>query len=182
MGKYSEEKKVAAAADYCGGHLGLRATARRHGVNVASLRLWAAAYRVHGVEGVRAKERRFYSVQFKLRVLQRMQADKLSHRQVAALFNIRRRDIVGVWQRAYEMGGVAALCPHSSLRRIPMTKQTDPGSGASESEDDEKRTRQELLDELHQLRAENAYLKKLKALAQENQQPVHDKEPKSCKS
>jgi hypothetical protein len=29
---------------------------------------------------------------------------------------------------------------------------------------------------------ENAYLKKLKALAPENQQPAHDKEPKSCKS
>ena len=29
---------------------------------------------------------------------------------------------------------------------------------------------------------ENAYLKKLKALAQTNQQPAHDKEPKSCKT
>src|SRR5690348_10927231 len=93
VGKYSDQKKIAAAADYCGGHLGLRATARRHGVNVASLRLWAAAYRVHGAAGVRSKERRFYTVQFKLRVLQRMQTDKLSHRQVAALFDIRRRDI-----------------------------------------------------------------------------------------
>jgi len=182
VGKYSDQKKIAAAADYCGGHLGLRATARRHGVNVASLRLWAAAYRVHGAVGVRSKERRFYTVQFKLRVLQRMQTDKLSHRQVAALFDIRRRDIIGVWQRAYETGGVAALNPHSSLRCMGMAKHKNSESAASEPEDDETRSRQELLDELRQLRMENAYLKKLKALAPENQQPAHDKEPKSCKS
>jgi transposase len=46
--------------------------------------------------------------------------------------------------------------------------------------DDSKRSRQELVDELQQLRMENAYLKKLKALAQA--ESAHDKEPKSCKS
>jgi transposase len=53
-------------------------------------------------------------------------------------------------------------------------------SGA-EGPEDETRTRQELLDELRQLRMENAYLKKLKALARA-EEPVHDNEPKSCKS
>jgi transposase InsO family protein len=59
VGKYSDQKKIAAAADYCGGHLGLRATARRHGVNVASLRLWAAAYRVLDLEELQAALRRY---------------------------------------------------------------------------------------------------------------------------
>ena len=176
MGIYSDQKKVAAAADYCGGCLGLKQVARRHGVNVASLRLWAAAYRVHGPAGVKTKRRKFYSAQFKLSVLQRMRSEKLSLRQVAALFNIRNRDMIVLWERAYELGGVAALYPHSSIRRTTMAKQTDTKSGAKEPED-ETRTRQELLEELHQLRMENAYLKKLKALAQANQQPAHDKEP-----
>src|SRR5579863_7857449 len=109
MGRYSDRAKVAAAEDYCRGYLGLREVARRHGVNVASLRLWAAAYRVHGAAGVRTKQRKFYSAEFKLSVLQRMRSESLSHRQVAALFNIRNRDMIGVWQRAYEVGGVAAL-------------------------------------------------------------------------
>jgi transposase len=176
MGKYSDQTKIAAAEDYCRGHLGLKEVARRHGVNVASLRLWAAAYRVHGEAGVQTKQRKFYSAQFKLSVLQRMRSEKLSYRQVAALFNIRNRDMIALWERAYEMGGVAALYPHSSIRRTTMAKQTDTKSGAREPED-ETRTRQELLEELHQLRMENAYLKKLKALAQANQQPAHDKEP-----
>ena len=52
---------------------------------------------------------------------------------------------------------------------------------AGKKRTDDKRPRQELLDELQQLRMENAYLKKLKALAQSDE-PAHDTEPKSCKS
>jgi transposase len=44
------------------------------------------------------------------------------------------------------------------------------------------RAREELLEELQQLRMEVAYLKKLRALAQADQDRPHGKEPKSCKS
>jgi len=71
MAIYSIQAKIAAAEDYCKGHLGLREVAKRHRVNVASLRLWAAAYRIHGAAGVRTKRRKFYSAEFKLAVLQR---------------------------------------------------------------------------------------------------------------
>jgi transposase len=181
MGKYSDQTKVAAAADYCAGHLGVKQVARRHGVNVASLRLWAAAYRVHGKAGVQTKQREVYSAAFKMSVLQRIWSEQLSCRQAAALFNIRNRGMILIWERAYEMGGVAALHPHALTRRKMMTEQTDMKSGGSRPED-ETRTRQELLDELHQLRMENVYLKKLKALAQANRQPPREKEPGPCKS
>ena len=90
MGIYTDAKKVEAAADYCRGQLGLKQVARRHSVNVASLRLWVAAYRIHGAAGVRTKQRKYYSAEFKLTVLQRMRSEKLSRRQAAALFNVRR--------------------------------------------------------------------------------------------
>ena len=61
-----------------------------------------------------------------------------------------------------------------------MVEKSEDERGAKKRTDD-KRTRQELVDELQQLRMENAYLKKLKALAQSDE-PAHDKEPKSCKS
>jgi putative transposase len=163
MGKYPNQKKIAAAADYCAGHHGLREVVRRHKVDVSSLRLWAAAYRVHGAAGVRTKRRKFYSAQFKLSVLQRMRTEKLSYRQVAALFNIRNRDMIGLWQRADEFGGVAALHPHSGIRHTAMTKQSDVESDGKDAED-YARTREELLEELHQLRMENAYLKKTEGL------------------
>lgn len=180
MARYSDRKRVEAARDYCKGHLGLRQVAERHGVNVASLRLWAAAYRVHGASGVLTKPREFYSAKFKITVLQRMQNEKLSCRQAAALFNIRRHDMIGQWQLAYRIGGVAALYPHSGARLIAMAKQPIAKSGA-EKLSDETRTRRQLLEELKQLRMENAYLKKLRALAQA-ERPAHDNEPKSCKS
>lgn len=180
MGRYSDQAKIAAAKDYCKGHLGLKEVAGRHGVNVASLRLWAAAYRIHGAPGVRTKNRKFYSAEFKLAVLQRMRSEKLSRRQAAALFNVRRHDMIGVWQRAYDSGGVAALRPTAEFRGESMVEKSED-ERAGKKRTDDKPTRQELLDELQQLRMENAYLKKLKALAQPDE-PAHDTEPKSCKS
>jgi transposase len=177
MGKYSDREKLAAAKDYCSGHQGLRQVAHRHGVNVASLRKWAAAYRVHGAKGVRDRERKYFSADFKLKVLGRMRREMLSYRQVAALFDIRNRDIIAVWERAYAEGGVAALQPHWLKRRSVMEKQTDQKS-AGEDPDEASRTRQELLEELQQLRAENAYLKKLKALTHPDQRTAHGKKPK----
>jgi transposase len=44
-----------------------------------------------------------------------------------------------------------------------------PTTKSEPSPDDEKRTREELLAELNQLRMENAYLKKLRALVQAKQ-------------
>lgn len=176
MARYSDRKKIEAARDYCRGQLGLRQVAHRHGVNVASLRLWAAAYRLHGARGVLTKHRKLYSAKFKLTVLQRMHSDQLSRRQAAALFNIRRHDMIGRWQRAYEVGGAHAL--HSRARGTAMAKRSKPGA---EKRPDQARTREQLLEELHHLRMENAYLKKLKALAQADE-PARDTEPKSCKS
>jgi len=48
VGKYSEETKLAVVEDYCSGTAGLKVVARRHDVNVASLRKWVAGYRSHG--------------------------------------------------------------------------------------------------------------------------------------
>lgn len=55
MGKYAEQTKLAAAEDYCSGHLSQRAVAKRHNVDVSSLRKWIAVYKAHGAAGLRAK-------------------------------------------------------------------------------------------------------------------------------
>ncbi|VWD46723.1 putative transposase [Burkholderia contaminans] len=100
MGKYTDQAKLAAARDYCSGESGLKAVAQRHGVNVSSLRQWIAGYRAHGEEGVRTKKRAptNFSVEFKLSVLKRMHEEGLSQRQTAALFNIRRFNVIGEWE------------------------------------------------------------------------------------
>ncbi|MEM5300073.1 transposase [Burkholderia sp. JPY481] len=60
MGKYSEETKLAVVKDYCSGTARLKVVARRHDVDVTSLRKWVAGYRSHGAAGVREKARAAY--------------------------------------------------------------------------------------------------------------------------
>ncbi len=180
MTNYSHEVRIKATKDYCRGNRDLREVAGRHGVNVSSLRLWVAAYRIHGALGVRTKARKIYSAQFKLDVLQRMRSENLSRRQAAALFNVRRHDMIGIWQRAYDSGGIAAL--HSTADRSrESTMEESEGERPGKNRIDDQRSRQELLEELQHLRMENAYLKKLKALAQTDK-PARESGPESCKS
>lgn len=174
MDKYALEVKLAAVEDYLSGVSGYKIVAARHHVEVSSLRVWIRSYRAHGIDGLKKKRRSVYSVEFKLTVLQRIQADELSYRQAAALFDIRRFDMIGHWKRQYDEGGVEALSQGMEREKKTMTKQSDPESEA-ESYDDEHRTRQQLLDELNLLRMENAYLKKLEALAQEKKQATRRK-------
>jgi transposase-like protein len=121
MGKYTDQTKLAAVKDYCSGESGLKSVASRHGVDVSSLRQWIAGYRAHGEAGVHAKKRgpSNFSAEFKLSVLQRMRDEDLSQRQVAALFNIRRFNVIGEWERntikadrKHSYG-----CPPSTTRR-----------------------------------------------------------------
>jgi transposase len=95
-----------------------------------------------------------------------MWENELSFGQTAAAFNIRNHSAVGVWERSYREGGFDALLPRPRGRPKQMPA---PTTKPEPSPDDEKRTREELLAELNQLRMENAYLKKLRALVQAKQ-------------
>lgn len=156
--------KLEAVETYRAGQLGLRATALHHDVGVSSLRKWIAAYQAHGVAGVHRKRKQVYDVKFKMAVLQRIRDEGLSHRQAAAIFDIRRFDIITAWERAFKKDGMAGLVPHQTTRHSGI--QDDEAEHSSQLNDDEGRTRQSLLKELAALRSENAYLKNLDALVQ----------------
>lgn len=165
MTRYTEKQKLAAVMAYRKGAGGLRATANAHDVGVDSLRAWIAAYEANGKAGLVAKKRGvIYDLDFKLEVLRRMQEEGLSCRQVAALFNIRRLDMVAEWNRLYAAHGAAALQPGWKWEQKRMSK---PPSRRDDREavTNDQRSREELLRDLQQLRAENAYLKKVQALA-----------------
>lgn len=178
MEKYAEQAKLSAVRDYCSGSAGYREVALRHGVDVSSLRKWIAAYQALGATGLKRKRKMHYSPEFKLSVLQRMREEELSYRQTAALFDIRKFDIIGQWERRYDEGGLDALSrqPGSGLHKR-MTKPIP--STQLDSSDDEARTRDDLLAELNQLRMEIAYLKKLDALVQAKERAAQRKKRKS---
>ncbi len=60
MAEGGKEAVRVAAKDYCRSNRGLREVAGRHGVNVSSLRLSVAAYRLLAAEGGRTKGRKSY--------------------------------------------------------------------------------------------------------------------------
>lgn len=176
MGKYTDQAKLDAVKDYCSGETGLKAVARRHDVDVSSLRQWIAGYRAYGEVGGRSKKRspRNFSVEFKLSVLQRMRDEDLSQRQAAALFNIRRFNVIGEWEDKFNQGGPETLARPSVDRSTKMPKTN--AIQAKQQSTDHERSHQDLLDELGNLRMENAYLKKLTALVQTDEQQPQESE------
>ena len=167
MTKHTEQFKLEVVQQYALGTLGYKSLATLHGLNYARVRLWVSLYHHHGAAGL-AKKFSHYDAEFKLSVLQHMWAKDLSYGQVAALFNIRSPGSIGHWERCYHDGGIDALIPRSRggakkmpdslLPKPPLPPDHDPG------------TREELLAEVNHLRMENAYLKKLQALIQLQQQ------------
>lgn len=171
MSKHSPAFKQSVVEFYLGGEESAGSTGRHFGVDHGTVRSWVASYDAHGVDGLRRKFSH-YSADFKLSVLQRMWEDGLSHRQVAAVFDIRNRSCLADWERRYEAGGIEALAPRRRGRSRPMPEPPTPEAPHALVAD-EARSRQELLAELSYLRMENAFLKKLKALTQE--QPLRKK-------
>jgi transposase len=164
--KYTEQFKRKVVDDYLASNNGFKAVAQRHGLaNRSLVERWVAAYRLHGDAGLRKKRSR-YEADFKLSVLRYMWENQLSITQTAAKYDIRRHSMVGAWARAYQDGGAGALAasPRKRLKKmtVPTTKPEVPVG-------EDKRSREELLAEVEQLRMEVAYLKKVEALVQARQ-------------
>jgi transposase len=163
MIKYTEQFKLAVTQQYLSGTLGYKRLAALHGTVAPVVRRWVAAYRVHGIDGLRRKIDR-YDASFKRSVLQYMWDNALSNAQAAMAFNIRNPTTIGIWARRYREGGMEALAhPPRTGPRLPTMKSP---SRPPPVKPDDQRTREELIKELEYLRMENVVLKKLEALAQ----------------
>lgn len=173
MAKYSEDFKLSVVLSYEAGDGGYRALSQQFGLDPATVRRWVKFYQAHGVEGLR-KKFSHYSVRFKLFVLQRIQQDELSVRQALVLFNIRGGvGVITEWKRLYHEQGLAGLQPKPRGRPKNMTDHKLPKSVTPLQED--TRSREELVKEVEYLRAEVAYLKKLRALRQSKEQAAQKK-------
>lgn len=177
MYRYTEQFRLSVINEYLRGQVGATTLAKRHGIDSGTVSRWVAAYRLHGEASLKRRYKT-YSAEFKLSVLQRMRRQGLSHREVAALFDIRNIGAIGVWERQYDAGGLEALTPRPKGRRPSKMPQRTPKTKPSRSSDDRTRTREELLEELNYLRMENAYLKKLDALVQASKTSAQPKRRK----
>jgi transposase len=172
MTKYDIDFKLRAVKQYLSSRSGFKRLSKEYGLAPITLARWVASYQRHGIAGVSQKVGR-YSAQFRLAVLRRMWREELSHRQAAILFNIRGGSTVGSWERLYHEGGLPALEPKSRGRPKTMPAPKLPQPLTPHAED--SRTLDELRQENAYLRAEVAYLKKLKALRQAKEQTARKK-------
>ena len=172
MSKYSLSFKLQVVKHYLSGQEGQKATAKRFGIEHSSVRKWVCAWQLHGEIGLTTKHFR-YPPAFKEAVILHMRGHFLSARQVSAKFNIPSFSTVCQWERLYDQGGLQALRDNrrgrkrmSELTGKPVAKNTPSSLSSDERE------------ELEQLRVEVAYLKKLQALLNKKNTPVHGKKHK----
>jgi len=162
MTKYSEQFKLAVVQQHVSGRSGYKAIGREYGVDFATVRRWVKWFQAHGMDGLK-KRSACYTAQFKLSVLQAIWDNELSYHQASTQFNIRSPGSIGTWERAYQRHGIDGLQPRPRGRPKAMTT---PKNKPAPPVENDKRTREDLLAELDDLRMENAYLKKLRALIQ----------------
>ncbi len=159
MKKYETEFKLEVVQSFLTGEGGAKLLARRWSIPEEKVCTWVSHYRLHGIDGLRAK-RSAYSAQFKFQVLAHQDREQLSSRQVAALYDIRNSNQVVVWRRNLDQGRLQAS--ESGEEEQPKMKPERCAAAPSSTvvADAEKALREEN----DRLRAEVAYLKKLQAL------------------
>jgi len=170
MARHSESFKLEVVQAYLAGSLGHKALAKQYGVARTCLRGWVARYLEHGKDGLSKKSSPYFSAKFKLAVLRRAKREELSDTRAAVVFNLRGgSNIVAKWRRQYDEGGPQALHPKPRGRppkTMPKPKSAPPPIPSA----DDTRSMDALRKENEALRAEVAYLKKLKALVRADRQ------------
>ena len=139
-----------------------RALSLKFSVSSRQIRYWSFVYRLHGEHSFLHIQRP-YSQAFKLNVINTMRTQGWSLTYTSAYFDLSSPGILSVWQKLYDNGGINYLTPRKQGR--PRMKQRP-----SQPKPSEHMTEKELREELEYLRAENAVLKKLEALAQARKQ------------
>lgn len=105
-----------------------------------------------------------YTPEFKQEVIETMRREGLSHKEVARQYGINAHDAVTRWERIYLEEGPEGLYIE---RRGRASSATGTAKGRKPSL--KKSVEEDLIAEVQRLRAENAYLKKLRALVQEEE-------------
>lgn len=169
MAKFSLEIKLSVVKEYLRGKASYGSLANRIGTDKRAIQKWVALYNAHGKEGLTPRYTN-YSIEFKMDVLNYMDETGASLLETAARFNIPAPTTILQWKRSFEEQGIDAL--QSKKRgRPPMkkeSKQKQYTEGSLEA----------VLAENERLRMENAYLKKLNALVQEERKSQNAKKRK----
>lgn len=131
---------------------------RKFAVSCRQIRYWSSVYQLHGSNSFLHKDYP-YTSDFKLQVITAMRENKWSLGFTSAYFDLSTPGILFQWLKLYSCEGLSRLTPKKKGRPCMTHYSSEPKPSS-------QMTEQELREELDYLRAENAVLKKLEALAQ----------------
>ena len=175
MAKYSFEFKKQIVHEYLSGKGGSNFLAQKHGVPQGKMvRNWINSYREFGDDGLRrSREKKNYSFEFKLHVVELYLSSEVSYQDLAASQGINNHAMISKWVNDFRIAGPDALRPKKkgrkkSLNSKEKVKTTVKPVDETPVDTSAERVKQ-LEDELLKLRIENAYLKELRRLRLEEE-------------
>jgi len=145
-------------------NISLREISRRLGVNLEVVRTWLAIYRYHGAENLLHPHCTPYPESFKMKVLKYTVETADTMVEIAGKFNIPSRATIWKWMKKYLSKENWSLYYLKREWRDQMKKEQ-----SKELTKKEQSKLKQLEQENELLKAENAYLKKLRALVQEKE-------------
>lgn len=158
MTKYSKALKIRIAQRYLMGRDGFKVLSQEFGISYEQVRTWSHLYARWGAE-IFNPPYTAHSPAFKLEVLNDMATNGLSRLDAALKYRISSPGLISNWRSAYERKGVEGLVAKAK-GRAPMAKR-------KKKNPDEMTEVEKLKERVEYLEMENAALKKLKALVQE---------------
>ena len=122
MAKYSYELKKKIVEEYLNGNASHKILAKKYQIGVSQIERWVNNYKHFGDEGLmRSRNKREYSVEFKLKAITRYETSECSYQQLALELSLTNPSIIANWRRQYREEGIEGLRPHK--RRRPVTKK-----------------------------------------------------------
>ena len=176
MAKYSYELKKKIVEEYLSGKSSYLVLEDKYQIAYSQIRRWVNNYKHFGDEGLmRSRNKRSYSVEFKLEAIKRYETSECSYQQLALELGLTNPSMIVNWRRKYLEEGVEGLLPHKRGR--PVTKKNDRNQvpkPSTKKEPLDASTREALENRIKELEAENRkltiqkmYLEQLRSLARE---------------
>ena len=128
---------------------------KKFNISRETIRIWIAYYQNGGDKKLKnSNKKKNYTGQFKVDVVEYMHEHRLSYKKTSMKFMI-HASLVKDWDLVYRHEGKDVLLKGNYM-----------SSYKKKNHKLEEKSREELIEEVEQLRMENAYLKKLRALVQ----------------
>ena len=124
MAKYTFELKLKIVHDYLDGKGGSDYLAKKYSIKAPSqVKRWINAYQEFGEEGlVRKRQKKKYSVQFKLDAIELYLTSELSYREVANTLNMNNPNLIASWMRQFREGGIDGLSKRKDVHLSCLRK------------------------------------------------------------